>query len=165
MDLLTHMLGPFPVGIWAVLGFLLVSGVGGLIFAQGLSFLNWDAALSLRLQEDSKTSEDPVERTIGAMSQGEAGADVIVQGPVIVIAIAGIFLRHPVGWLAGLVLGVMWVYVTVLLTFQRWMLFRWGVVGDLARLRYIAPLMVLFWGLPGVVMVVCLAVNRGFFGL
>ena len=71
----------------------------------------------------------------------------------------------PVGWLAGLVLGVIWVYVTVLLTFQRWMLFRWGVVGDLARLRYIAPLMVLFWGLPGVVMIVCLAVNRGFFGL
>lgn len=165
MDVLTHMLGPFPVGIWAVLVFLVVSGAGLTLFAQGLSFLNWDAALSIRLQEDSRTSEDPVERTIGAMSQGEAGADVIVQGTVIVIAFAGIFLRHPVGWVAGLVQGVIWIYVTLMVLCQRWMLFRWGVVRDLARLRYLAPIMVLFFGVPGVVTIVCLAVNRGFFGI
>jgi hypothetical protein len=35
----------------------------------------------------------------------------------------------------------------------------------LARLRYLAPIMVLFFGVPGVVTIVCLAVNHGFFGL
>jgi len=149
MAFLTYMLGPFPVGIWAVLAMLVVSGGVLTIFAQGLSLLNWDAALSIRLQEDSRTSEDPVEKTIGAMSQGEACADVIVQGTLVVLSFTGIFLRHPVGWIAGMAQGVLWIYVTFLVLSQRWMFFRWGVVKDLARLKQVAPIMVLAAGVPG----------------
>lgn len=163
MAFLTYMLGPFPVGIWAVLAMLLVIGGGFTIFAQGLSLLNWDAALSIRLQEDSRTSEDPVEKTIGAMSQGEACADVIVQGTLVILTCAGIFLRHPIGWVAGMAQGVLWIYVTFLVLFQRWMFFRWGVVKDLARLKQVGPIMVLAGGVPGVAMIVCLVANRGFF--
>jgi hypothetical protein len=163
MAFLTHMLGPFPVGIWAVLAMLLFNGGVLTIFAQGLSLVNWDAALSIRLQEDSTTTEDPVERTVVAMSQGEAGADVIVQGTLIVLSLVGVFLRHPVGLLAGVAQGVIWIYVTFLVLFQRWMLYRWGVVSDLGRLKQVAPIMVLAAGVPGAVMIACLVANQGFF--
>lgn len=164
MAFLTYLLGPFPVGIWAVLAMLLVSGGVFTVFAQGLSFLKWDAALHIHLQEDSRTSQDPVEKTVGAMSQGEAGADVIVQGTLIILALVGVFLRHPVGFIAGVAQGIIWIYVTFMVLFQRWMLYRWGVVNDLARLKHVAPAMVLAAGVPGAVMIACLVANRGFFG-
>ncbi len=162
MNLLMHQLGPFPIGIWAVLAMLLVGGGVFTIFGQALSLLNWDTALRLRLQEDSRTSEDPVERTMGAMSQGEAFADV-VQGSLIVVAFAGILLKHPVGFISGVVQGVIWVYVTFLVLSQRWMLYRWSVVDSMARLKRVAPAMLLAAGVPGALMIACLVVNRGFF--
>ena len=57
----------FPVGIWAVLLILILSGGVFTIFSQGLSLLNRGAALSMRLQGDSRTSGGSVEKTIGAM--------------------------------------------------------------------------------------------------
>lgn len=164
MDVLTHFLGPYPVGIWVVLAMLLVGGGMFTIFGQALSVLSWDTALRLRLQEDSRTSRDPVERTMGAMSQGEACADVIVQGTLIFVSCAGILLRHPVGFVAGVAQGVIWVYVTFLVLFQRWMLYRWRVVNDMARLKHVGPAMVLAAGIPGILMIVCLVANREFFG-
>lgn len=164
MHMLTQQLGMFPTGIWIALAMLLVGGGLFTIFGQLLSLLNWDMALHLRLQEDSKTSRDPVERTMGAMSQGEACADLLVQGTLIVLAFAGILLRHPVGFIAGVAQGIIWVYVTCLVLSQRWMLYRWGVVNDLAKLKHVAPAMVLVAGIPGVLMIVCLVANRGFFG-
>ncbi len=163
MAWLAHELGCFPIGIWISLAILLVSGGFFTIFAQGLSFLKWDLALKLHLQEDSRSSPDPVEKTMGAISQGEAGADLIVQGALIVTALAGILLRHPVGFVAGITQGVLWIYVTLMVLFQRWMLFRWGMVHDLARLKAVGPPMVLAAGVPGAVMIVCLAANRGWF--
>lgn len=163
MDVLTHLLGPFPIGIWVVLAMLLVGGGLFTLFGQVLSLVSWDTALRLRLQEDSKISRDPVERTMGAMSQGEACADVIVQGTLVVLAFAGILLSHPVGFVAGIACGVIWVYVTFLVLSQRWMLYRWGVANDMARLKHVAPAMLLAVGIPGALVVVCLVVNRGFF--
>ncbi len=164
MDFLTYLLGPFPVGIWIVLVILLVCGGIFTTLGQALSLLSWNTAVRLRLQEDSQTSTDPVERTIGAMSQGEAIADVIVQGSLVVIAFAGILFRHPAGFVAGIAQGVIWVYVTLLVLAQRWMLFRWGVVNDRARLKHVALPMVLFAGMPGVLIIVCLIANREFIG-
>lgn len=164
MNMLTQLLGPFPIGIWGALAILALSGGFFTIFAQGLSFLKWDTALKLHLQEDSRSSSDPVEKTIGAMSHGEAGADLLVQGLLIVLALAGIFLRHPAGLVAGTAQGILWIYVTVMVIFQRWALFRWGVVKDLSRLKHVAPVMVLAAGIPGGLLVVCLLANRAFFG-
>lgn len=161
---LTQEWGPLPAGIWIVLALLLVSGGFFTIFAQGLSFFRWDRALKLRLQEDSPASPDPVEKTMGAISQGEAGADLIVQGALIIAAFAGILLRHPAGFVAGIAQGVLWIYVTGMVLFQRWMLFRWGVVRDLSRLKAVGPVMVLAAGVPGAVLILCLAANRGWFG-
>ena len=84
MKFLTKRIGRFPLGIWIVLVFLVISGLVMLLFAQGLSFFAWDAAYSLGVQEDSRNSTDIVERTIGAMSWGEAGADFLVQGTLII---------------------------------------------------------------------------------
>ncbi len=164
LDVLTHLLGAFPVGIWAVLAMLLVCGGVFTLFGQSLSLLHWDAALRLRLQEDSRSSRDPVERTMGAVSQGEALADVIVQGTLVILAFAGILLRHPAGFVAGIALGIIWVYVTFLVLSQRWMLYRWGVVDDMARMKQVGPAMVLAVGIPGILMIVSLVANRGFFG-
>jgi hypothetical protein len=164
MYILIHQLGLFPIGIWAVLAMLLVGGGVFTIFGQAFSLLNWEAALRFRLQEDSRTSQDPVEKTMGAMSQGEAFADVIVQGTLVVLAFAGILMRHPVGFVAGVAQGVIWVYVTFLVLAQRWMLYRWKVVNNTARLKHVAPAMLLAAGIPGVLIIICLVVNRGFFG-
>ena len=163
MDVLTVMLGPYPMGIWFVLAALLVGGGVFTIFGQALSLLSWDTALRLGLQEDSKQSPDPVERTIGAMSQGEALADVIVQGIIIVLAFAGILLKHPAGFVAGIAQSVIWLYVTFMVLSQRWMLYRWGVVKDMARLKHVTLPMVLFAGIPSVLMILCLVANKGFF--
>ncbi len=135
MTFLTHGLGPFPVGLWIALVILLVCGGFFTIIAQGLSFWKWDTALALRLQEDSRTSPDPAERTVGAMSQGEAGADVIVHGTLIVLAAAGILWKHPVGFVAGMAQGILWVYVTFMVVLQRWMLCRGGVVRGRGEAR------------------------------
>ena len=80
MDVLTHLLGPFPIGIWAVLAMLLVGGGLFTLFGQVLSLVSWDTALRLRLQEDARRSRDPVERTMLAMllAVGIPGALVVV---------------------------------------------------------------------------------------
>ncbi|NLA41235.1 MAG: hypothetical protein GX874_07470 [Smithella sp.] len=164
MYVLTHQFGQFPIGIWAVLAMLFVGGGVFTIFGQALSLLNWDAALRLRLQEDSRKSRDPVERTMGAMSQGEAVADVVVQGALILLASAGILLQHPVGFVAGIAQGVIWIYVTFLVLSQRWMLYRWEIVNNMARLKHVGPAMLLVAGIPGALIITCLVANRGFFG-
>ena len=164
MYILTHQVGSFPVGIWAVLDMLFVGGGVFTIFGQGLSLFNWDAALRLRLQEDSRRSQDPLERTMGAISQGEAVADVAVQGVLILLSFVGILLRNPVGFVAGIAQGVIWIYATFLVLAQRWMLYRWGIVNNLARLKHVAPAMLLAGGIPGALMIICLVANIGFFG-
>lgn len=143
---------------------LFVGGGVFTIFGQALSLLNWDAALRLCLQEDSRKSRDPVERTMGAMSQGEAVADVVVQGSLIVLALAGILLQHPVGFVAGIAQGVIWIYVTFLVLSQRWMLYRWKIVNNMSRLKHVAPAMLLVAGIPGTLIIICLVTNRRFFG-
>jgi len=65
---------------------------------------------------------------------------------------------------AKLAQGVLWIYVTFMVLFQRWMFFRWRVVKDLAQFKQVAPIMVLAGGLPGVAMIVCLLAIRSFFG-
>ncbi|HQM23491.1 MAG TPA: hypothetical protein PK572_07655, partial [Kiritimatiellia bacterium] len=118
----------------------------------------------LRLQEDSRRSQDPLERTMGAISQGEAVADVAVQGVLILLSFVGILLRNPVGFVAGIAQGVIWIYATFLVLAQRWMLYRWGIVNNLARLKHVAPAMLLAGGIPGALMIICLVANIGFFG-
>ena len=70
MKFLSKPIARFPLGIWIVLVFLVISGLVMLLFAQALSFFAWDAAYSLGVQEDSRHSTDIVDRTIGAMSWG-----------------------------------------------------------------------------------------------
>jgi hypothetical protein len=70
MKFLTKHVGRFPLGIWIVLVFLLISGLVVILFGQALPFFAWDAALSLGFQEDSRFSADIVEKTMGANSWG-----------------------------------------------------------------------------------------------
>ncbi len=163
MKFLTKRIGRFPLGIWIVLVFLLISGLVMLLFAQALSFFAWDAAFSLGLQEDSRNSTDIVERTIGAMSWGEAGADVLVQGTLIILTLIGILRRRQFGFVTGVTLTTIWIYVTLMVPLQRIGLYNWGVVPDLSRAKYVGPFMVALWGIPGVISLICLIANRDFF--
>ena len=160
---LTKSIGRFPLGIWIVLVFLLISGLVLLLFAQALSFFAWDAALSLGLQEDSRYSTDIVEGTIGAMSWGEAGADVVVQGTLIILPLIGILRRRQFGFVSGVILATIWIYVTLMIPLQRIGLYNWGVAPDLSRAKYVGPFMVALWGIPGVISLICLTANRDFF--
>ena len=95
MPFLTKSVGRFPIGIWIVLIIFIVAGLLLTLFAQGLSVVSWKTALAMNLQEDSPDSTDPAERALGAVSQGEAVADVIVQGTLILITLVGIVRRKP----------------------------------------------------------------------
>jgi len=163
MEFLTKRIGRFPLGIWIVLVFLLITGLIFTLFAQTLSFFDWDTALSLGLQEDSRNSTDIVERTIGAMSWGEAGADVLVQGILIILTLIGILQRRQFGFVTGVTLATIWVYVTLMVPLQRIGFYNWGVVPDLSRAKYVGAVMVALAGIPGVISLICLTTNRDFF--
>ncbi len=163
MGILTNRVGRFPLGIWIVLVLLLISGLVFTLFAQALSFFTWDAALSLGLQEDSPHSTDVVERTIGAMSWGESGADVPVQGTLIILTLIGILRRRRFGYVTGVTQATIWIYVTLMAVLQRIAFYNWGVVPDLSRVQQVGPAITLLAGIPGIIMLVCLTVNRGFF--
>jgi hypothetical protein len=140
-----------------------LSGFFFTLFGQVLSVVSWDTALALKLQEDSPDSADPAERALGAVSQGEAGADVIVQGALIALTVLGIVRKKFYGYVAGMAQAVIWIYVTLLVTFQRVTFFTWGLSPDLSRAAHVAPLMVLFALVPGVLVLIALTANRGYF--
>jgi hypothetical protein len=125
--------------------------------------LTWDTALALGLQEDSRYSADIVARTIGAMSWGEAGADALVQGTLVILTLIGIWRRRPFGLFTGVTLATIWIYVTLSVTLQRIGLYAWGVTPDLSRAEYAGTLMIAFAGIPGVIALICLIANRRFF--
>jgi hypothetical protein len=163
MKFLRKPIGRFPLGIWVVLVFFIISGLFLTLFAQALSFFAWDTALSLGLQEDSRNSTNIVERTIGAISWGEAGADIIVQGTLIILTLAGILMRRQFGFVTGMAQSTIWIYVTLLAIFQRVGFYYWGVVSDLSRAQDAGIAMVLLAGIPGVISLICLAANQEFF--
>lgn len=163
MDFLTKPIGRFTLGIWIVLLILLTLGVFSIFFAQGLSLISWDTALSWGMQEDSRYSTDIVERTIGAISQGEAAADVLIQGALTIVTLIGILLRRQFGYIAGIGQAIIWIYVTPLVIFQRIALYNWGLVPDLSRVQYVSPLMIALGAFPGVILLICLVANRRYF--
>ncbi|UCG88421.1 MAG: hypothetical protein JSW71_07730, partial [Gemmatimonadota bacterium] len=139
MEFLTKHIGRFPLGIWIVLILMLTSGLFITIFGQALSLVSWDTAFSLGLQEDSPHSADIVERMMVAISWGEAGTDVLVQGILLVMVLTGILRRRQFGFLAGIGQAIIWIYVTLLVTLQRIALYNWDLVPDLSRAKYLGP--------------------------
>lgn len=93
------------------------------------------------------------------MSWGEAGADVLVQGTLIILTLIGILRRRRFGFVTGITLATIWIYVTFMVTLQRIGLYNWGVVPDLSRAKLVGPLMVALWGIPGVISLICLIAN------
>lgn len=165
LTFLTKPCGRFPLGIWIALALLsvggLVVGVGG----QALSLWNWDAALALGLQEDHRNnSSDTLERAIAAVSWGEAAADVLVQGPLILVSLIGIWRQRSYGYVACITTAILWIYVTLLLSLERIGLYRQGLTPDLSRYWSVGLPMALLVGIPGVVLLICLVANQDFFG-
>ena len=159
---LTKQLGRFPLGIWIVLAISVTLGLV-MILGQALSLVAWDAALSLGLQEDARESTDLVELTFGAVSWGEAVADVVVQGPLLTLTVSGIICRRPVGFVAGVTMFTSWIYAAVMLSFQRVGLYNWGMVADLSRFQSVGLPMLFLVGIPGLVSLVCLDANKAYF--
>ena len=153
----------FPLGIWIVLATVIIPGLLGVVGGQALSFFAWDVALSLGLQEDHPESTDVVELTMGAVSWGEAITDTLVQGTLVIVTLIGILRQRQYGYVAGMALYALWVYVTMMATFQRVGLYQWGLVSDFSRLKSVGIPMAIFWGIPGIISIICLKANRSFF--
>ena len=162
MKYLTKRIGPFPLGIWIVLFFVIITG-GFTLFGQALSFFAWDVAHSLALQEYSTKSSDLVERTIAGMSWGEACADTFVQGTLVILTLVGIFRRRRFAFITGISLAILWIYYTFLVPVARIGLYNWGVASDLSQAKLFGLIFILLYGIPGIISLVCLVANRQFF--
>lgn len=165
MTILTKPLGGFPLGIWIVLVILAFTGLVFTLFGQGLSVFAWDTAVEIGMQEDSRYSANPVEKTMGAVSWGEAGADLLVQGTLIALTLLGIFRRKPYGLFAGCAESVILIYVTPMVLLQRVALYLWGLESDLSRFGELWAVMIFLALVPGAIMLVCLIANMNFFGV
>ena len=163
MSVLAKPLGRFPLGIWIVLVLILTLGVYSTFAGQAISLISWDTAVSWGMQEDSPDSADMVAKVMVAVSWGEAAADVLIQGSLIILTVTGILLGRRFGFITGIMLSAVWIYVTPLIIFQRISLYKWGLVSDLSRAELVGPLMVFFAGIPGVILLVCLVSNQGYF--
>lgn len=163
MSLLTKRIGRFPLGIWIVLVLILTLGVYFTFVGQAVSLISWDTAVSWGMQEDSPQSADTMVRTMVAVSWGEAGADVLIQGSLIILTVIGILLRRRFGFITGIMLSAVWIYVTFLIIFQRVSLYRWGLAPDMSRVQDVWPVMVFFAGIPGMILLICLISNREYF--
>jgi len=163
MKYLTKRIGPFPLGIWIVLFFVIITGGLFSLLGQAISFFAWDVAHSLGLQEYSTKSTDIVERTIAGMSWGEACADTFVQGTLVIITLVGIFLRRRFAFITGISLAILWIYYTFLIPVARIGLYNWGVASDLSQAKIMGLIFVLLCGIPGIISIICLVANRQFF--
>ena len=163
MKFLRKRVGPFPLGIWIVLFFIIISGGFIVFFGQALSFFAWDVAHSLGFQEYSTESSDIVERTIAGYSWGEAFADTFVQGTLVIVTLIGILRRRRYAFITGISLAILWIYYTFLIPGARIGLYNWGVAADLSQARLMGLIFIFLFGIPGVISIICLVANRQFF--
>jgi hypothetical protein len=163
MKYLTKRIGSFPLGIWIVLFFVIITGGLFILCGQALSFFAWDVAHSLGFQEYSTKSSDIVERTIAGMSWGEACADTFVQGTLVILTLVGIFRRRRFAFITGISLAVLWIYYTFLIPGARIGLYNWGVASDLSQAKLMGLIFILLCGIPGIISIICLVANRQFF--
>lgn len=149
------LLGRRPLGVRVALGafaFYLFLGMGG----QLVSLLDWELALSLGLQENAWSDPSLVERTLAAVEWGVCGADMLVQVPLLIVAIVGILCRRRWGLIAGLMVSATMVYIFFVYTLQRTALIEraglaaWsdyaGIIIAFAFLALV-PGILGFWGL------------------
>jgi hypothetical protein len=82
---------------------------------------------------------------------------------LIILTLIGILRRRQFGYVAGVTLFTIWICTTLMLTLQRIGLYNWGLVPDLSRTKYIGIAMVALYGIPGVILLICLSTNQDFF--
>ena len=85
-----------PVGIWLIMGFLVLSAAIW-IFGQGGALVAYDFVAALGFQE-IRESVDPV---VVQVNRGIAFADVAVQLPLFIVAIIGLWRRRFYGAVAS----------------------------------------------------------------
>lgn len=161
MNLLTKLIGRLPLGIWVVLVlllFALIFGPGG----QAISFISWDKAISLGLQEDHPDSRDVMERSLVPIEWGTAIADVILQTALILLALYGLIRKHWIGLAAGTMTFTVFMYAALFFFFQRYGIKVWNT-GDWTHWQKIATLFLIFAGSLGIIGLVCLWGNRKYF--
>jgi len=90
-----------PLSVKAVIAFLVIALLL-IVGMQVVSVVNFELALSLGLQEDDPNSLDPFIRGHAILEQGIAGADVIIQGLLLIGAIVGLLQRRAFGYACAL---------------------------------------------------------------
>ncbi len=99
-----------PLSVKAVIVLLGIVLLATLVM-QGVSVVNFELARALGFQEDDPNSPDPFIRGRTLLEQGTAGADLIVQGLLLVGAIVGLLQRRAFGYacaLAQLGISIYW---------------------------------------------------------
>ncbi len=149
MNLLEKNLGRYPLGVWIALLALLTSFLGWLM--QGYSLLDWEEAVSLGLQRGSLMG-DELQRALANKERGEAMADLLWPLPIAIVAIIGLLRRAFLGFVAAMMEFAICVYFPLFYVFQYWktdvMTVFWAVI---------------LWGIPSLVGVFALWMNREIF--
>ena len=119
-----------PLGVKIVIGYL---GLMLLTLAimQVTSILDFETAVSLGFQEDDPNSADPFVRGRVLLEQGTAGADLIIQGMLIIVAILGLLCRSGIGFVCAfgqLGISIYWPTFDII---QESVLFSKGVSEEL----------------------------------
>ncbi len=149
MTFMKKTFGPYPLGIWIALIALLLSFLGWLM--QAYSLINWEEAVKLGLQNGSFRG-DEIEQALATKERGEAIADLIWPLPIAIIALVGLLGRKLYGLIAAMMEFGICVYFPLFYLFQLWDTYISTAIGA-----------VILWGIPSVLGIIGLWINRGYF--
>ena len=149
MSLLENKLKHFPFGIWIALLALVLIMLAWLM--QGYSLLNWEKAVELGLQNSSFLGND-LELAWATKERGEALADLLWPLPLTIIALAGLWKRKFVGFVASMMVFAICIYFPLFYVFQLWNI-HWET----------AVMAVLLWGVPSILGIIGMWANKSIF--
>ncbi len=149
MQLLNKEIGRFPLGSWIALTALSLILLGWIM--QAYSLLDWEGAVNLGLQNGSFEG-DELSQTVATKERGEAIADLLWPLPIWIIAIVGLFRKKFIGFVAAMMEFAICVYFPLFYIFQLWHTHFETAMGA-----------VLLWGIPSILGIAGLWVNRKIF--
>lgn len=147
--ILKHKAGSYPLGIWIAFIALLLIFLAWLM--QAYSLLNWESAVGLGLQNGS-FSGDALDRAVASKERGEAIADLLWPLPLTCVAVFGLFKKTFCGFVASMMVFAICIYFPLFYIFQLWETHRETAMGA-----------VILWGIPSILGIMGLWVNRQIF--
>ena len=149
MTILKKYFGRFPMGIWIAIVALMLTFLAWIM--QAYSLIDWEGAVKLGLQRGN-FSGDALDQALATKEKGEAIADLIWALPINIIALIGLFRKKFFGFVAAMMGFAICVYFPLFYVFQLWNTDPETIMGA-----------VFLWGIPSLLGIIGLWVNRNFF--